>query len=447
MKILLISDSPKRQTGFGHQIRDMHKMFTSLGHDVVFLGMHSGIQGTAIHDYMGCKVYAMQGPGDPSPHGNWHPPEKHWLQQSVLIEEPDLILIVWDLRKVAALCRDFDRFFRCPTYLYWLFDSDPISHQYLELMKNTRINILPITQCIKRWLIDAEITMGWEPIPEPVDLAKFYPLPNETRERLRIATLGERADKVCFGFVGGNFQRKNIPLLIDAFAALPDEIRNDSVLFLHTDPTAHQREMSSFDLHGIINAYHSDIKDQIIFSHSNNDLGFNMCEIYNVMDWFVSGATGEGWGLALTESMACGVPGIMGDISTSEEIMGEVGFRVPIGGFLYTPNPYLRVTVPDFDTFVEAMKQAHQMSRAASLNQAIPSSFPEWDIRHKTMSDSNWLVEKTDCVERAKIFSLENVTEMWKEFFEFRRETSYGWDDKLINEAIVIQSAQEESNV
>jgi intein/homing endonuclease len=299
MKILLVSDSPLKQTGYGRQVRDLHRMYKDLGHETVFIGMHSEIENTEMQEFDGSKVYAMKGPLDPSPLGRWEGPDKHWLQQSVLKENPDIIIMVWDLRKLLGIVRDFDRFFRCPIYLYWLFDSEPISHHYVEFLKNTRVKILPITQCISKWLDNLSIPYDWKPIPEPVDLTKFYPMPTEVRERLKVTYLGENANKVCFGFVGGNFQRKNIPFIIDAFACLPPEILNDSVLFLHTDPGAHEKNPHSFDLHKIIDTYHPDLKDKIIFSQANNDLGFNMAEIYNVMDWQVSGAHGEGWGLCL----------------------------------------------------------------------------------------------------------------------------------------------------
>lgn len=447
MKLMMISDSPLKQTGYGRQVRDLNQMFQNLGHEVVFIGMHSEIQGVAVQDYEGSKVYAMNGPNDPSPNGIWQGPDKHWLQQAVLIEEPDLVIMVWDMRKVLGIIRDFDRFFRCPIYIYWLFDSYPISHQYIELMKNTTVRVLPVSQCISAWLNDAGIGYDFHSIPEPVDLSKFYPMPEETRERIRISHLGQHAEKVCFGFVGGNFQRKNIPMLLDAFAHLPDEIKKDSVLFLHTDPYAFQRSISSFDLHGIIDAYHPDLKDRIIFSHSNNDLSFNMCEIYNVMDWQISGATGEGWGLCTVEGLACGIPMIIGDISTSEEILGEVGYRVPISGSLYTPNPYLRVTIPDFETFVAAMRLAYENTRS----EALPGNFPDWDIRAKSQSQGNFQMQQKECVKRAELFSTDNVQAVWAEFFEYLNMANapckLGWEKELINEAVIIPKIEEPSNV
>ena len=447
MKIMIISDNPLRQTGYGRQVRDLHRMFHDLGHQIVFIGMHSEIEGTATQKYDGSTVYAMKGPLDPSPLGRWEGADKHWLQQSVLREEPALVIMVWDLRKVLGIIRDMDRFFRCPIYLYWLFDSEPISHQYVEHLKNTRVKILPISKCISQWMNNIGIGYDWKSIPEPINLSKFYPMPKETRERLKLTYLGEHADKVCFGFVGGNFQRKNIPFLIDAFACLPDEIRNDSVLFLHTDPGAHKRSPLSFDLHAIIDTYHPDLKDQIIFSQANNDLGFNMCEIYNVMDWHVSGAHGEGWGLGTVEGMACGIPMIIGDISTSKEIMGEAGFRVPIAGYVYTPVPFLRITVPDFETFIGAMVEGYKYFRAPDSNQ----HFPDWDNRSKSAkSIGGYRKHVEGSIDQAKLFSIDNVREMWKDFFLYISEDPKdlnarpGWKSELVNEPIIIQSSGKE---
>lgn len=446
MKIMIVSDSPKRVTGFGRQTRDLHLMFKNLGHETVFIGMHSEIEGQGFDEYDGSKIYAMAGPGlqfcgqcrnpVPQPDGMWNAQDKHWIQQACLEEKPDMVLIVWDLRKVLGIVRDFDRFFRCPVYLYWLFDSSPISHNYIELMQNTRVKVLPVSKCISSWLDDAKIPYVFESIPEPIHLSKFYRVDDETRARFKKDRLGDQADKVCFGFVGGNFHRKNIPFIIDAFAALPKDIRDDSVLFLHTDPGGWERNPQSYNLTKIIESYHSDIKDQIIFSQSNNDLGFNMCEIYNVMDYFVSGAYGEGWGLPAAESMACGVPVIMGDISTSEEIIGDTGFRVPIGGSMYTSNPFLRITVPSFQHFVAAMNEAYMIFREESTIRHNATTRMIDDIEYDSLSQA--------ARERAETFSLENVQVKWDEFFN---DAPYGvgWKSELINESILLNTQIEES--
>lgn len=453
VKILIVSDSPKKQTGFGHQVRDLHTMFTALGHEIVFVGMHSEIrEGTAIEQYKESKIYSMQGPKHPA--GVWQGSDKHWIQSACLIEEPDLILLVWDLRKLTGIVHDFDRFFRCPVYLYWLFDSPPISHQYIQLMKETRVRILPVSKCISNWLSDAAIRFDFRPIPEPVDLSKFYPLPDEIRQRLKLTHLGEHAKRICFGYVGGNFQRKNIPFIIDAFASLPQGVINGSVLFLHTDPTAHQRNASSYDLHGMIDAYHPELKDRIIFSNANNDLAFNMCEIYNVMDWQISGTTGEGFGLCTLEGMACGVPMIIGDISTSEEILGDVGFRIPISGAHYTPNPYLRITVPDFGIFVKAMDRAF----VHCITPCNDFKFPDWDIRSHTPKTANFQDIRKSAVERAKLFDIQIVQKYWKEFFELlnlgsdegvlsSQDAQFPrWSKELVNEFVTINPVKTEDS-
>lgn len=443
MKILIISDSPLKQTGYGRQVRELHKIFTDLGNTVVFLGMHSEIEGTQMQDYNGSKVYAMQGPLDMS--GQWMGPDKHWIQSACLIEKPDLAIIVWDLRKVIGIVRDFDRFFLCPVYLYWLFDSEPISHQYIELMKTTMVRILPVSECITDWLNKVGIPYDWHPIPEPVDLTKFYPLPEETRARVRTIYLGENAEKVCFGFVGGNFQRKNIPFLIDAFAALPPEIQADSVLLLHTDPRAHERNMTSYDIPGIIRAYYPYLIDQIIYSQANNDIGFNMCEVYNVMDWQVSASTGEGWGLCTVEGMACGVPMIIGDISTTGEILGDTGIIVPVSSYFHAPNPYLRVTLPDFALFVQAMIDAYRYTRA--IDPAL--KFPEWDIRSKKgKSGEPRHFGDLEIIAQASKFSMEKVEGLWAEFFQYLSTVAFptqllGWHDIHPNEPLLVTGAKE----
>lgn len=419
LKVLIVSDNPLKATGFGRQARDIHKMLTGLGHEVMFIGMHSQIQGNGTQQYEGSTIFAMQGPMGAG--GQWRDADRHWLQGNVLREKPDLILLVWDLRKLAGIVADFDRFFRCPTYLYWLFDAYPISHQYIEPMKSTRIRILPITKCISKWLDDAGIIYDFRSIPEPVDPTKFYPMPEETRKHLKIKYLGDYADKVCFGYVGGSFQRKNVPFLLDAFARLPSEIIEDSVMFLHTDPGAFAKNPQHYDMHGIIDAYYPHLKDRIIFSQANNDVSFNMAEIYNVMDFQASASIGEGWGLPTVEGLACGVPMIIGDISTTMEIMGSresqqfvPGYIVPISGHLYSPNPYLRHTIPDLKQFINAMQAAYQ------------------DVR-------SGLDYNTRALSRSSLFHIDKVQALWGEFIG--QIDDLGWSDQMVDEPMLIKDA------
>ncbi len=414
LRILIVSDSPHKQSGFGHQTRDLHRMFTDLGHEVVFFAMHSPHNPQVPHtimEYEGSKAYCTTGPHQPE--GDWDLAEKAFYQTCCIEVAPDIIFLVWDIRKVLPLLTGMDRFYRCPVYLYWLYDAKPLAHQYIDMMKNTKVKILPITKFIQGELDEYNVPYEFEPIPEPVDLARFMPYPEENKKILKRKILGEEHEnKFIFGFVGGNFVRKNVPFLIDAFAALAPEIREESLLMLHTDPFAYRVSPAHYDLPAILETYHENIRDKVVFSQANNEIGFNMADVYNVMDVQVSATTGEGFGLCTLEGMACGVPMIIGDISTSREILGDTGWIIPISAYTYHASPFLRITPPDFRQFVTAMIDA-------------------WNYRRNALPRMGELA-----IEQAKKFSMENVKKKWIEFFF--QLPACRWKKDFVNEPLLI---------
>lgn len=80
--------------------------------------------------------------------------------------------------------------------------------------------------------------------------------------------------------------------------------------------------------------------------------------LYNAADLFVSTSWGEGFGLTLVESLACGVPVIAQDVSAISEVVGP-------GGVLLPPAATITVTsgqdqwLPDVGAFSEAIEHLY----------------------------------------------------------------------------------------
>lgn len=131
--------------------------------------------------------------------------------------------------------------------------------------------------------------------------------------------------KFVFGFVGQNFGvRKRIERLIEAYAEFinSSKIHKDrTVLHLHTMPMSIQ----GIDLISIINKYN--IENNIIFSFgstrssawSENAMGI----LFNTFDCNVSASSGEGFGLPTLESIACGIPNIGPNFSSFIELINN----------------------------------------------------------------------------------------------------------------------------
>ena len=75
------------------------------------------------------------------------------------------------------------------------------------------------------------------------------------------------------------------------------------------------------------------LKINVKFSNIQSPMSFNderMNELYNLFDIHALTTTGEGFGLPILESMACGIPNVLPDYTTSRELIEERGELVPL---------------------------------------------------------------------------------------------------------------------
>ena len=139
--------------------------------------------------------------------------------------------------------------------------------------------------------------------------------------------------KFVFGFVGQNIGvRKRIERLIEAYAKFVNSStvnKDRTVLHLHTMPISIQ----GIDLISIISK--CNIESNIMFSFGNtrssawseNAMGI----LFNTFDCNVSASSGEGFGLPTLESIACGIPNIGPNFSSFVELIGTFMDNSPRG--------------------------------------------------------------------------------------------------------------------
>lgn len=112
--------------------------------------------------------------------------------------------------------------------------------------------------------------------------------------------------------------------------------------------------------------------------------------VYNAFDIFVSTSRGEGFGLTLAESLACGVPVIAQDCSAIPEVVGPGGELIP---------PQREITVPfghdqwlaDIGAFTEAIEHAYtsrgwRREKGKAGRDHVVSSF-QWDAAADSFHD------------------------------------------------------------
>lgn len=146
---------------------------------------------------------------------------------------------------------------------------------------------------------------------------------------------GLMENKFIVGSVFRNCARKNPSALLTAFYKFAKD-KDDVMLYCHTDPSDKQ----GFN----IGAYGQRLgllkpdptKCKIIFTNFHS-VFFSLSDsalarIYNTFDFHTLSTTGEGFGIPIIESMACGKPNVLTDYTTTEELIGEdKGLKVKCG--------------------------------------------------------------------------------------------------------------------
>jgi glycosyltransferase involved in cell wall biosynthesis len=121
-------------------------------------------------------------------------------------------------------------------------------------------------------------------------------------------------------FVGTLEPRKNLPMLLRAYAALPAGDREACHLVL-----AGGRGWMVDEIDRVIDEYGLKATVHLPGYVSDDELPW----WYNAADALVYPSVFEGWGIPVSEAMACGKPAIVSDVSSLPEAVGDTGLRLP----------------------------------------------------------------------------------------------------------------------
>jgi len=166
-------------------------------------------------------------------------------------------------------------------------------------------------------------------IPLGCDISRFKRLPDDERDNLR--KMNGLDDKFVIGVVARNQPRKHLDRTIKVMYKLKDKIPN-AVMYLHMDP---EDAAGMYDLRSLIQRY--GLENRVFFSGMMAHKGFGwdkMNEVYNLMDVFLLTTSGEGFGIPIIEAMACEVPVLATDYTTTQELVidNNCGFGIKLSG-------------------------------------------------------------------------------------------------------------------
>ena len=157
-------------------------------------------------------------------------------------------------------------------------------------------------------------------IPHGVNIDNFHKLDNSKKTDIRKKWNLE--NKFVIGTVARNQPRKMLDRTVQVAKKICKQ-HDDIMFFMHCDP---MDGAASFNILKLIERHN--LQNRFIFSGMKFHSGFSyeqLNEVYNIMDIYLSTTSGEGWGICTTEAMACEVPAVITDYTTTKEIVMDNG--------------------------------------------------------------------------------------------------------------------------
>lgn len=328
MRILFFAkDAPYINSGYGKCCREISQRLNKLGHEVAIFAT-VGNRSSPFFEWQGLKIY---------------PGVENIFGEDVVLDhyndwKADIFLTqidIWPIRIIPELAAQ--------GAINWVpyvpLDSDPIPAHMIEKLKCATYTIC-MCEWAKKQLDPFGIDSTW--IHHGIDTQIYKILPNKTDLK---KALGFPADCYLIGMVQANqFLRKALEEQfrgVALFRQLHPQI--DVRLYCHTTPLR-EDSYNLDELAGFIG-----IKDIIKFpSPYKYAYGFSeedMAKMYNAFDVLLSATNGEGFGLPVIESQACGVPVITTDIMSFPELT-KFGKTIPVKTW-FTMPALMRKAVPD----------------------------------------------------------------------------------------------------
>ena len=301
--ILWMSDSPTSYTGYGIVTKNIIERLSKLDYNLSAIGWQHSDKKT----FGNIQIY----PGGKGLYG------KDVLQTYLDSLKPDLLITLGDLF--------FFNYFKdinlnnTKWVPYYPIDGDSMPEQFKPLLA---LAYKRITMSNYAANLTKEIGMGSETIYHGVDTNVFKPL-----NKQKIKEKYSPNDNFIIGCVARNQPRKMLPRLLKIFKAFSQD-KKDVILYLHTTPyypKGHNLPalISKLGLQGRVKFSK---KDSLFTGFTFN----KMNEIYNLFDVHASTTSGEGFGLFVLESMACGVPNIATDCTSLTELIKGRGELVKV---------------------------------------------------------------------------------------------------------------------
>jgi len=361
IKIFTISDHPLQYSGVGICARYIIEGLLKTGkYQVISFGgaiKHANYQPMKTEEYGDdWIIYPVNGFGNAD-----------MVRSVIRTERPDILWFQSDPRfyywlfDIANEVRPL-----LPTVWYTIWDNYPYP-TYNKALYESNDYLVAISKVTHDIISTVAPDVENSRIPHTFDpVYKIYPADEILKFRQASLPNNGSLDKTIFFWNGRNARRKQTGSLIFWFKEFLDIVGHDkATLILHTDPKDQQGQ----DLVAIINELK--ITDgQIIFSTAKLPPDA-MAKMYNMADCFINISDAEGWGMPVTEALACGVPVIVNMTGGLQEqvtdgdgnwfgIGIEPSSKAVIGS---QPIPFIFEDRINKDDFIKALLKMHNMPK------------------------------------------------------------------------------------
>lgn len=191
-----------------------------------------------------------------------------------------------------------------------------------------------------------------------VDTNVYYPLEHKDRVALRRGLFNAKPKDFLMLNIGTNQRRKDLTRTIFAWMEVQKRVPSAKLL-LHTNQ---KNEVThGHHLEGVINMHVPEkLRDRIIFPRSEIPK-WRMRQVIGACDVLISTSQGEGWGMPVTEAMACKVPVVVPRHTSFEEIVGpgeERGYLADTSNYFMLQHDFeRRRPVTDMDSLVSKIME------------------------------------------------------------------------------------------
>lgn len=261
---------------------------------------------------------------------------------------------------------------------HYVFDTENMVGFWHDCVKNADVAVVPSKNSLA--MLEHFEHKNVKYIPHGIDINTYKPATSEEKLQFR-KDIGLPENAFVVGCVAHNQYRKMVNRLLRAFKLF--YMKNpDALLLLHMSP----KDATGWDLGQMIKDW--GLGRAVLFTDKNSK-GFGdvhvpeseMRKLYCSMDVHALPTGGEGFGVPIVEAMACGLPNIVTDYTTTKEFLCEAdpsnpnkyvnerGFAVPYNEIEehHTGGIWAKVNIPLMAEAMQRVKDAPGEARAMGL--------------------------------------------------------------------------------